>query len=268
MKRGNKIILSPEVIAILDASRIEGNNLYLPGAQLDRSMYVKVNLALTALGGKWKGGNTKAHIFASDPSERIESAILTGEVIDLKKLYQFFPTPPALADRLVDLADVYPGQTVLEPSAGHGAIVDAIVRLNNGAKIDMVELDQANRAKLATHAEGILMDEPDFLKVDLSVSPNGEGWDRIIANPPFAKGQDIQHVTHMMTLVRPGGVVVSVVSGSVAFREGVKFQAFRDLIDTHGGTIESLPDDSFKESGTSVNACVLTVSRKLTAKAA
>jgi hypothetical protein len=31
---------------------------------------------------------------------------------------QLFPTPPGLADRMVALADIRPGQQVLEPSAG------------------------------------------------------------------------------------------------------------------------------------------------------
>jgi hypothetical protein len=32
---------------------------------------------------------------------------------------QLFPTPPELADRMVALADIRPGQQVLEPSAGN-----------------------------------------------------------------------------------------------------------------------------------------------------
>ena len=36
----------------------------------------------------------------------------------------FFPTPQALARRLVSLADIRTGMTVLEPSAGTGNIAD------------------------------------------------------------------------------------------------------------------------------------------------
>jgi tRNA G10 N-methylase Trm11 len=36
---------------------------------------------------------------------------------------QLFPTPPELADRMVELADIRPGQQVLEPSAGTGRIM-------------------------------------------------------------------------------------------------------------------------------------------------
>jgi hypothetical protein len=39
---------------------------------------------------------------------------------------QLFPTPPDLAARVVALADIRPGQTVLEPSAGTGNLVRAI----------------------------------------------------------------------------------------------------------------------------------------------
>ena len=39
---------------------------------------------------------------------------------------QLFPTPTELAARMVELAEIEDGQQVLEPSAGTGAIVDAI----------------------------------------------------------------------------------------------------------------------------------------------
>ena len=65
------------------------------------------------LGGKW---NRKAggHVFDYDPSEKIEDILLTGEYTDAKKDYQFFPTPPDLAEYLCDLAEIDETTTVLE----------------------------------------------------------------------------------------------------------------------------------------------------------
>ena len=44
----------------------------------------------------------------------------------MKKEFQFFATPEKLADELVNLADLKQHDTILEPSAGQGAIVKAI----------------------------------------------------------------------------------------------------------------------------------------------
>ena len=39
----------------------------ITSGQLDRSLYEEVNEVLVRLGGKWKGGRTKAHLFPYDP---------------------------------------------------------------------------------------------------------------------------------------------------------------------------------------------------------
>ena len=36
-------------------------------------------------------------------------------------------------------------------------------------------------------------------------------FDRIVMNPPFADGADIQHITHALRLLRPGGRIVALV---------------------------------------------------------
>jgi ubiquinone/menaquinone biosynthesis C-methylase UbiE len=48
---------------------------------------------------------------------------------------------PNWSDRMVTLADIRPGQQVLEPSAGTGRIIDAIRRNAHGYAITAVELN-------------------------------------------------------------------------------------------------------------------------------
>jgi hypothetical protein len=48
---------------------------------------------------------------------------------------QLFPTPAILARRVAELADVVPGQRVLEPSAGTGALVEALRAVYGGAYV-------------------------------------------------------------------------------------------------------------------------------------
>ncbi|GAG77997.1 unnamed protein product, partial [marine sediment metagenome] len=51
------------------------------------------------------------------------------EVIDKKKEFQFFETPPDIVSQLIELAEIGIGHTCLEPSAGRGNIAEALSEL-------------------------------------------------------------------------------------------------------------------------------------------
>ena len=113
--------LTPEITAVLERAVISGNQVTLP--QMDRALYLKVDKALQNAGGKWNT-RAKAHLFNSDPHAKLGLMCDTGIAVDEKKLSQAFYTPPALAARMAELADVK-DQIVLEPECGAGALVDA-----------------------------------------------------------------------------------------------------------------------------------------------
>jgi hypothetical protein len=48
-------------------------------------------------------------------------------------------------------------------------------------------------------------------------------------------------------------------SSCVTFRQDRCATAFRALVEERGGTIEGLPEDSFKVSGTGVSAVLVTI---------
>jgi hypothetical protein len=78
-------------------------------------------------------------------------------------------------------------------------------------------------------------------------------------NPPFAGQADIEHVTHALNFLKPGGKLVAIMSAGVTFRQDRKAADFRALIWGMGGTIEELPEDAFKQSGTSVRTVLVEV---------
>ena len=129
------------ILEIIEQGNTVGNLYYLPNVQLDRKIYLAVNKVLENLGGKWNR-KQKAHVFESDISDRIDNVLLTGSVVDPKKEFQFFETPPELAKRLVEMANIQPLETVLEPSAGKGAIAQYI---DDGFSCDCIELNEKNR---------------------------------------------------------------------------------------------------------------------------
>jgi phospholipid N-methyltransferase len=166
---------------------------------------------------------------------------------------QLFPTPSELAARMVREADIRTGHEVLEPSAGTGAILHAIraaVGVDSSVRVTAVEI-QGHFVHLANIAQRVHFG--DFLKC------NGElgKFDRIVMNPPFADGQDVEHVEHALTMLKPGGRLVAIMSAGVTFRRDRRTAAFRQQVADSGGTIEALPEGSFKEAGTSVRAVIV-----------
>ena len=239
-----------DVLAVLSRAETNGNALVLTG-QLDRKMYERTNKVLEAAGGKWNR-KAKAHLFDDEAATRVDQIILSGEVEVPKDEFNFFPSPPPVVARLMELADVQPGMRVLEPSAGKGAIAYACAEA--GAVVGCYELMEANYAALAGDARLGSVRHMDFL----AQAPEAS-YDLVVMNPPFAKQADIKHVLHALRFLKPGGLLVSVMAASVAFRDNKLTQDFRALIREQGGDIEALPDGAFKSSGTMVRTVIVTI---------
>jgi predicted RNA methylase len=165
---------------------------------------------------------------------------------------QFF-TPAGVAHNLIEMAAILPGELVLEPSAGEGALARAARQA--GGKVVCVEQDQRlfralSRDFVAFHI--------DFLKVSAETLPYR--FDVIVMNPPFAPiGTDIAHVEHALRFLRTGGRLVAIMSAGVRFHQTKKALAFRGLVDGRKGVFRDLPSGSFAESGTNVNTTIVSM---------
>ncbi len=63
--------IAPDVLEVLRAGHTQGNCFYLPPTQLERKLYERTNAVLNELGGRWKSGKTKAHVFEGEADEAI-----------------------------------------------------------------------------------------------------------------------------------------------------------------------------------------------------
>lgn len=241
--------VATDVLSALDRAETDGPALRLTG-QLDRSLYTATNKVLEAAGGKWNRYK-KAHLFDGDAAEAIEPVILTGEITSKKQEFGYFPTPAPVVERLIGLADLKPGMTVLEPSAGRGAIAGPVAAL--GCVVDCIELQESNASAIFDADYAALVLVRDFM-----TTVPGIGYDRVVMNPPFAKQQDITHVEHALGFLKPGGLLVAVMSAGVMFRTG-RAEEFRKLVADRGGSFEALPDGAFKDSGTGVRTVIAAV---------
>lgn len=240
-----------DVLSVLSQATTKENTLTLVG-QLDRKLYMKTDKVLDACGGKWNR-KLKVHVFDGNAEDRIEEILLSGQVEIPKDEFNFFPTPQAIVSKLINAAHIKQGMTCLEPSAGHGAILKELVSATGDAKNTyFYELMESNFNHLSQN--NLLGELKDFL----SVEPRAE-FDRVVMNPPFAKQADIKHVFHAQKFLKPGGLLVAVMSASVIFRENSLTKNFRDFVNKHDGHIISLPDGSFKESGTMVNTVMVII---------
>ncbi len=154
---------------------------------------------------------------------------------------QLFPTPPDLARRIVDLADIRSGHLVLEPSAGTGAIIRAIPTF--GIHLTAVEINHSLAGALDRGvAHKVIC--ADFL----TCNGNLGTFDRIVMNPPFVNAADVQHILHARKFLKPGGRLVAICANGPRQRAALEPIAL-DWID--------LPAGSFADSGTNVNAAIV-----------
>lgn len=249
-----RITASDDVLSVLRAASYSelqsGETVLKLVGQLDRKLYEAVNKVLEALHGKWarKAGG---HVFAEDPRITLGLLADTGE-IEIEKL-DFFPTPAAICQRMIELAEITAEHDVLEPSAGDGAICRDLVATGIAPeRIHAIEIDETKAAKLA-RIDSYHVKCCDFLDY-------GRQWHRIVMNPPFSGQRDIAHVEHAYECLAPGGRLVAVMAESVFFREDKKSRAFRENILAHGFD-ESLPAGAFHESGTGVKTRLVVVDK-------
>lgn len=192
---------------------------------------------------------------------------------------QLFPTPVRLAQRMVHELDVQAGHRVLEPSAGTGRLLDAVLTAQSEVSLTAVECSAALAVALSRRYAGrarphIDMDTDMDTDTETPTDPaaqigvravqadflqlNPARWtpryDRILMNPPFSRGQDIVHIQHACRFLAEGGVLVALCAN------GPRQQAvLKPMAQGSGGWWEDLPAGSFASEGTNVNVAMLLI---------
>jgi hypothetical protein len=243
----------------------------LPPGQLDRKLYVAVNKVLEEAGGKWSR-KCRAHVFQKDPRPTLGVAITTGTIRTARE-DGYFPTPPAIAERLVQKLSLGWGRKpwrVLEPSAGTGALVLAIITHfgPDHVRVVAVERDPGRFEELKElHAMANGLGSPDvlfatrgdFLKDIELVEP----VDGVVMNPPFDRsGIHLKHFWKAWSMLRPGGRIAAILPPSVSFRQDEAHVHFREQILEHPDTtVEHLPTGTFADAGTQIATIMVSATK-------
>ncbi len=230
---------------------LDGDVIKLPTEQLIH--YAKLKARIEKAGGSY---NSRGHFDfpAGISAAEVLEAMKSGKTVNGKKSAQFFRTPKALAEVVCRAAGLdasrrvlepAPALRVLEPSAGDGALAD--IARAAGAEVVVVENWAPN--VLALKAKGYDVIDRSFL----DCSPRELGmFDVIVANPPFTRNMDIEHVEHMWEFLREGGCLSVLMSTSWIGGSQRRQALFQEFLEQHGASIERVEPGAFKESGTNV----------------
>ncbi len=193
----------------------------------------------------------------------VKTALSRAETHLARARDAYVPTPTGLAETLTGWpysmfgdpsgfrCSVFgAGPRVLEPSAGDGRLVAAILDADPDAQVVAVEPDDARRAAIAGRAAG---DDPDrasdrVARVTVhggtfeeyaAQNPYSPAFDAVIMNPPFSLPDRprvwIDHVLLAWDLLLPGGRLAAVVPNSLAM-PGKAGTRLAELLAQHGGT--------------------------------
>ena len=246
--------LPPE--GILKRCIFKDNVLYLPQVQLNKKSYATVKQWVEEAGGKWTGGKVQGFTFDFDAT-RVASILMQGKRCNLQQDFQFFATPPEVADWLVSLAGDFSSDCkVLEPSAGTGAIIDAIHRVQPDVVVDCYELMPENKEKLSK------LDHIRLLGDDFTQAEHPSEYDLIVANPPFSKNQDIRHVMQMYHDLKPGGTVAAITSRHWQQASEKVCKDFRAFLEEVSAQVYEIEEGAFKKSGTGVGTIAIVINKR------
>ena len=109
-----------------------------------------------------------------------------------QKLRGGFYTQPAIASFLARWVKVSKPKSILEPSCGDGAFLDAIeeTRIPSLKQITACELNEEEAEKAAARTSlPVKIQRTDFLRWYLFFAQNEEGFDAVVGNPPFIRYQ-------------------------------------------------------------------------------
>jgi len=165
----------------------------------DKAAVAEAEKVLMAIGAVKAGRHWQ---FDYDPTEVLDQVVCSGCIPDHKS-HQFYPTPESVAAMAVELAQIGPEHTCLEPSAGQGGLADMMP----STRTICVEISDLHCQILK--AKGYATVQADFLKFT-SDNP----FDRIVMNPPFSEGRWHAHLQHAASMLAADGRLVAILPAS------------------------------------------------------
>lgn len=173
----------------------------------------------------------------------------------------YFATPEPVGLKMVEWSGAVPGDRVLEPSAGHGAISRWFPE---GTKVRAIEQSADLASRLTLHTDG------DVINGNFEDHHIVNKYDAIVMNPPYGVGGStaIAHLAKAAQHLAEGGRVVALIPTGPAADK--KFDAWLFGKDAKGKNNEpdlhvvmdvTLPSSTFERAGTSVSTRIVVIEK-------
>ncbi len=174
----------------------------------------------------------------------------------------FYRTPRKVIDEILEaglgrkLHDK-PNPTVLEPSAGDGAIVRALLGYTPNVTAIEVDPDRYRQiAALQGRNPKLTAVCANFLGI-----PARPTFDLVVMNPPFVGTHYVAHVLHAYEFLEPRGTLYCVLPATAQYSEHGDHAKFQAWATKHKARFTDLPAESFKDSGTRIHTCYMTLTK-------
>lgn len=173
----------------------------------------------------------------------------------------YFATPEPLGFKMVEWADIAPGDKVLEPSAGHGAIARFFPDSTNRHGI---EPSSELASRLALNATDITVHRERFEDFHIANKFNA-----VVMNPPFgtAGKTAMDHLVKALGHLRNGGrVVVLIPEGSSMEKRFDKWYESDEAKNYYVRAEIKMPSVTFSRAGTGVSTRVVIIDKLVSRK--
>lgn len=155
----------------------------------------------------------------------------------VSKDLQYYPTPKAVCDALMNRISITRNGRILEPSCGCGRLLDALSSAYPQAELRGVEYHMGRARQARDKGHNVVC--ANFL----SLKPAwGDKYDAVVMNPPFYGLHYAKHIRHAMKFIQDDGVIYSILPAT----------AYYDHKEIEIAQWWDLPVASFSESGTRV----------------
>jgi hypothetical protein len=185
----------------------------------------------------------RSWLWSCNPAPEIDRSVEKANELRRRAIYtkvpDFFPTPPEVIDRMLQISRIDSSHRVLDPSAGAGDLCLAVRKL--GAVVECFEINSDLYQALT-----LLGFQP--LDRDFLFATPRPMYDRVLMNPPFSKDAYIDHVRAAYDWLTPGGELVAVLPNGYQSSRSLQRRNFSDWLDDLGVDRYNNPADAFTKS--------------------
>ncbi len=166
-----------------------------------------------------------------------------------------YPTPEPVGFKMVEWLGLKAGDSVLEPSAGTGAIAQWV---QQGISLTAVEpsFDLYGKLSVNVNTGNAKILQTDFEDFSIKNKFNG-----IAMNPPFVGGKAIKHLKKAFRHLKDGGRIAAIIPEGKAAKDFDEWLESDDLVGAFPVATIKLPQVTFEKAGTKVRTKIIVLDK-------